>query len=63
MQLTSTNFVLHTFGHPLHAFDADTIGGNTVNIRASKSGRKACHFRRSGTRTLDPQDCIIADAY
>ena len=57
----STNFVLHTFGHPLHAFDADTIGGNTVNIRAAKAGEKLVTLDEV-ERTLDPQDCIIADA-
>ena len=56
-----TNFVLHTFGHPLHAFDADAIDGKTVNIRKAKEGEKLVTLDEV-ERTLDQQDCIIADA-
>jgi len=33
-----SNFVMHEFGHPLHAFDADTIEGDTVVIRCPEKG-------------------------
>ena len=56
-----TNFVLHTFWHPLHAFDADAIDGKTVNIRKAKEGEKLVTLDEV-ERTLDQQDCIIADA-
>lgn len=56
-----TNFVLHTFGHPLHAFDADTIAGNTVRIRQANADEKLTTLDEV-ERTLDVQDCIIADA-
>lgn len=56
-----TNFVLHTFGHPLHAFDADTIAGDTVIVRQAKAGEKLITLD-DVERELDPQDCIIADA-
>src|SRR5210317_2498273 len=56
-----TNFVLHTFGHPLHAFDADAIEGNTVIVRKAKMGEKLITLDEV-ERALDPQDCVIADA-
>ena len=56
-----TNFVLHTFGHPLHAFDADAIEGNTVIVRKAKTGEKLITLDEV-ERALDPQDCVIADA-
>lgn len=28
-----TNFVLHELGHPMHAFDADTIAGNKIVVK------------------------------
>ncbi|MDA9199422.1 phenylalanine--tRNA ligase subunit beta, partial [Schleiferiaceae bacterium] len=56
-----TNFVLHTFGHPLHAFDADAIEGNTVIVRKAKMGEKLITLDEV-ERALDQQDCVIADA-
>jgi len=35
-----TNFVLHSFGQPLHAFDADKISGGEIVVRNAKSGEK-----------------------
>ena len=55
-----TNYVLHTFGHPLHAFDADQLSGNKVIIRPANSGEKLITLDEV-ERELDPSDMVIAD--
>ncbi|MBL7999615.1 MAG: phenylalanine--tRNA ligase subunit beta, partial [Candidatus Kapabacteria bacterium] len=35
-----TNYVLMECGHPLHAFDADTISGGSIIVKPAKSGDK-----------------------
>jgi len=56
-----TNYVLHEYGQPLHAFDADKIKGNTVNVRLLPEGSKFVTLDGK-ERTLKASDLMICDA-
>ena len=43
-----TNFVCHEMGQPLHAFDADQIGGRKVIVKTLPAGSPACATDRLG---------------
>lgn len=55
-----TNYILHGFGQPLHAFDADKIGGKTVKVGVNPEGTK---FRTLDgvERTLSGSEIMIKD--
>lgn len=55
-----TNYVMHEFGIPLHAFDFDRIHGGTVIVRYANEGEK---FVALDDRelTLTAEDLVIAD--
>ena len=55
-----TNYVLHDLGQPLHAFDADRIGGGTVRVRRAKD-EEAFTALDGREMTLTPSDLVIAD--
>lgn len=56
-----TNYVLHEMGQPLHAFDADRIGGKQVRVRTMPEGTPFTTL--DGTdRTLNAADLMICDA-
>ncbi|MCW3124493.1 MAG: phenylalanine--tRNA ligase subunit beta [Bacteroidetes bacterium] len=56
-----TNFVLHEYGQPLHAFDADKIKGNKVIIKKLPEG--TLFKALDGTdRKLSAEDLMICDA-
>ncbi len=55
-----TNYVLLETGQPLHAFDADLIQGQEIQIRRAKAKEKFTAI--NGTElTLEPGDLLIAD--
>jgi len=51
---------MHDRGQPLHAFDADQIGGNKVLVRRAKAGEKFTTLDGE-ERELDAADLLIAD--
>jgi phenylalanyl-tRNA synthetase beta chain len=56
-----TNFVLHEFGQPLHAFDADAVTGNEVNVRLAASGEIFKTLDEKNI-TLTANDLMICNA-
>ena len=55
-----TNFVLHEFGQPLHAFDADKIEGNKVVVKNLEKGSKFISLDEI-ERELDTADLMICN--
>ncbi len=56
----ATNFVLHEYGQPLHAFDVDEIAGNKIVVRTLPDGTKFKTLDEE-ERTLSSQDLMICD--
>ncbi len=55
-----TNYILHAFGHPLHAFDRSKIDGDRVVVR--KADPVKFTTLDEVERTLDPADLMICSA-
>ncbi len=55
-----TNYVMMETGHPMHAFDFDTIEGNTIIIRDSTDGEPFISLD-GRKHTLSGGDVVIAD--
>lgn len=56
-----TNYVLHELGQPLHAFDANKIASNTIEVKTLPAGSKFTTL--DGTeRELHEEDLMICDA-
>lgn len=55
-----TNYILHGFGQPLHAFDADKIAHKTVKVGVNEKGTK---FKTldGNERTLNGSEIMIKD--
>ncbi len=57
----ATNYLLHGFGQPMHAFDADRIANGTIGVRRSRTGEKLVTLD-GVERLLAPGMLVIADA-
>ena len=55
-----TNYVMLTFGSPLHAFDLDQLRGRRVGVRRAHA-RETVRTLDSVDRTLTPEDLVITD--
>jgi phenylalanyl-tRNA synthetase beta chain len=56
-----TNYVLHELGQPLHAFDANKISGNKIEVKTCKAGTKFTTLDEV-VRELHEDDLMICDA-
>ena len=56
-----TNYVLHEYGQPLHAFDADKIAGNEINVKFLPD-QTVFTGLDDKERKLRAEDLVIADA-
>jgi len=57
----ATNYVLWEFGHPLHAFDGDTLSGSRIVVRRAHPGESLTTLD-GVERPLDGDTLLIADA-
>ena len=55
-----TNYVMHVYGSPLHAFDRSLLAGGRIVVRRAHEGEELRTL--DGTlRRLDPRDLLITD--
>jgi phenylalanyl-tRNA synthetase beta chain len=57
----ATNYLLLELGHPLHAFDYDTLHERRIVVRTARPAER-CVTLDGIARTLDPEVLVIADA-
>ena len=57
----ATNYMLHGFGQPMHAFDMKNLEGARIIVRRARAGEKIKTLD-GADRTLDAEMTVIADA-
>ena len=57
----ATNFMLHGFGQPMHAFDVSKLAGKAVIVRQARAGERLVTLD-GVERVLTPSITVIADA-
>lgn len=55
-----TNYVMMELGHPLHAFDGDSVEGDRLVVRRAAQGEELVTLDRE-RRSLHPEDLVIYD--
>ena len=56
----ATNYLLHGFGQPMHAFDRAKLAGQGIVVRRARAGETLVTLD-GVTRKLDPEMLVIAD--
>ncbi len=57
----ATNYILHGYGQPMHAFDLSEIGGHRIIVRRAGQGEEMTTLD-GVERKLDESMCVISDA-
>jgi len=57
----ATNYIMFELGHPLHAFDFDTLAERRIVVRRPRRGEKM-RTLDGVERPLRPEMCVVADA-
>ena len=57
----ATNYMLHGYGQPMHAFDVAKLGGQTIVVRKARAGERLVTLD-GADRALDDRMTMIADA-
>lgn len=58
----ATNYVMLELGHPLHAFDLETLAEKRIVVRRPRANEKKFHTLDGQERTLTEAMCMVCDA-